>query len=141
MIYLPPILASLSAIPMYYVGKLLYDRKAGVLAALFYIMDISNLSRSLAGDPDTDAVVMLMPAIVMAFYLLMYKRIDLLNKIDKRVLLYAFFASLSLALWQNVWAGYWYILWLLTGFLLIKTVMNFITTTGMTIIDSLKKMI
>jgi asparagine N-glycosylation enzyme membrane subunit Stt3 len=128
LIYLPPLIASLSAIPMYYIGKLLYDRRAGVMAALFYVFDISNISRSLAGDPDTDAVVMLMPLIVMAFYLLMYKRIEIKKRIDRLSIVYAFFAGMSLALWQNVWAGYWYIPWLLLGFLIIKTAVKIFDT-------------
>src|SRR3989344_4206980 len=59
LIYFPPFLATLAAIPLYFIGKMLYDRKAGVLAAFFYIFDIGNMSRSLGGDPDSDAIVIL----------------------------------------------------------------------------------
>ena len=119
LIVFPPVLASLAAIPMYFIGREMYDRKAGIMAALLYIFDISNFQRSLGGDPDTDAMVMLMPALVMAFYLLMYKRIEL-KGIDKISVLFAALGGLSLALFQNVWAGYWYPVWIIAGFLAVK---------------------
>src|SRR3989338_4117994 len=59
LIYFPPFLATLAVIPLYFIGKMLYDKKAGVLAAFIYVFDISNLSRSLGGDPDSDAIVIL----------------------------------------------------------------------------------
>ena len=40
LIWYTPILASLAAIPMYFIGKILYDRKAGVMAAFFIVFEI-----------------------------------------------------------------------------------------------------
>ena len=51
LVYFPPFLATLAVIPLYFMGKILYDRKAGVLAAFFYIFEISNLSHTLGGRP------------------------------------------------------------------------------------------
>ena len=121
LIYLPALLASLAAIPAYYVGREIYDRKAGVLAALFYVFDISNVSRSLGGDPDTDSIIMLFPVATMALYLLMYRRTEVLGKISKLSIIYGILAGVMLALFQNVWAGYWYLPWLIAGFLLARS--------------------
>jgi len=119
LIVFPPVLASVAAIPMYFIGREMYDRKAGIMAALLYIFDISNFQRSLGGDPDTDAIVMLMPMLVMAFYLLMHRRIDS-RGLDKVSALFAVLGGVSLALFQNVWAGYWYTVWIIAVFLVVK---------------------
>src|SRR3989344_6631490 len=52
LIWFPAILAALMAIPMYYIGKILYDRKAGIMAAAFVLFDTAIMSRTLGGDPD-----------------------------------------------------------------------------------------
>jgi hypothetical protein len=36
------LMAALMAIPMYYIGKILYDRRAGVLAAFFIVFDFQS---------------------------------------------------------------------------------------------------
>jgi asparagine N-glycosylation enzyme membrane subunit Stt3 len=115
LIYLPAILVSLAAIPMYYIGKFLYDRKAGVLAAFFVLFDASNVSRSLGGDPDTDTVVILVPLVVFSAFLFAYDRINKINKIDKRVILYSILTGFFLFVWHNTWAGYFYVIWLMCG--------------------------
>ena len=121
LIYLPALVASLAAIPMYYIGKMLYDKKAGVLAALFIVFDFSNLSRSLGGDPDTDAIVILVPLIVMALFLFTYKYINS-NGLNKRSLIYSIITGIAMALWAHTWEGYWYALWLITAMISIKII-------------------
>ena len=121
LIYLPALVASLAAIPMYYIGKILYDKKAGVLAALFTVFDFSNLSRSLGGDPDTDAIVILVPLIVMALFLFTYKHINN-NGLNKRSIIYSIITGIAMALWAHTWEGYWYALWLITAMISIKII-------------------
>jgi asparagine N-glycosylation enzyme membrane subunit Stt3 len=126
LVYLPAFLAVLAAIPTYFIVKTLYDRKAAVLAAFFIVFDISNVSRSLAGDPDTDAMVILMPLIVMAFFLYTYKYIDGKKSFDIKALLFIMLTGILLGLWTFTWIGYWYITWLITGFFVIKFLLNFV---------------
>ena len=121
LIYLPALVASLAAIPMYYIVKMLYDKKAGVLAALFIVFDFSNLSRSLGGDPDTDAIVILVPLIVMALFLFTYKYINN-NGLNKRSLIYSIITGVAMALWAHTWEGYWYALWLITAMISTKII-------------------
>ena len=121
LIYFPAFLATLAVIPLYFIGKMLYDRKAGVLAAFIYVFDISNLSRSLGGDPDSDAIVILMSMIVMAALIFTYKYASSAKSFDRRLLLYSVLTSIALWLWYSTWAGYWYIFWLFTGFVLLVT--------------------
>ncbi len=122
LIYFPAVLVSLSAVPMYYIGKLLYDRKAGVMAAFFVIFDLSNVSRSLGGDPDNDAAVILVPLLVFAFFLFAYDRISKSGRLDRKAVLYSVVTGILLFVWHNTWAGYFYSIWLMAGLLAAKTI-------------------
>ncbi len=125
LIYFPPLLAALMAIPMYYIGKTLYDRKAGVLAAFFIVFDIGIMSRSLGGDPDSDAIVMLLPLIIMALFLMAYKHVETRKIIDKKAILLSVLTGVFLGIWAFSWSGWWYVVWILTGFLLLKLVFDY----------------
>lgn len=127
LIYFPPFLAMLAVIPLYFIGKMLYDRKAGVLAAFFYAFDISNLSRSLGGDPDSDAIVILVSMIVMAAMIFTYKYASSVKALNKRLILYSVLTSVVLWVWYSTWAGYWYITWLFTTFIILKVLFTILT--------------
>lgn len=124
LIYLPAFLAALMAIPAYLIGRLLYDKRAGVLAAFFTVFDISIVSRTLGGDPDSDALQLLVPLIVMAVFLYTYKYIDTKKVLDKRAIFYSLLTGVSLGVWGNTWIGYWYIVWIMLGALILKIVIE-----------------
>jgi len=133
LIAFPALLAAIMAIPMYYIGKFLYNRKAGVLAAFFIVFDISVMSRSLGGDPDSDAIVILLPLIVIALFLLTYKHADKINErvkslkgffTEKKLLLYTIITGIVFGIWSQTWAGFWFVLWLLGGFLILKILVS-----------------
>jgi asparagine N-glycosylation enzyme membrane subunit Stt3 len=124
LIYFPAFLAVLSAIPLYFIGKYLYNRKAGVLAALLYVFDISNFSRSLGGDPDSDAIIILVSMIVITLFIATYKIASSAQTFNKKVLLFSILTTLGLWIWYSTWAGYWYIFWLMTGFVVLKLMVD-----------------
>ncbi len=128
LIWYTPILASLAAIPMYYIGKILYDRKAGVMAAFFIVFEVSNISRSLGGDPDNDAMVILIPLIVMAVFLYTYKYIEKTKSFTPKFFAYSAVVGSLLGLWGHTWAGYWYVVWLIIGFLILKLIVDLVKT-------------
>jgi asparagine N-glycosylation enzyme membrane subunit Stt3 len=128
LIWFPPLLISLAAIPMYFIGKILFDRRAGILAAFFYVFDISIVSRSLGGDPDSDCIVLLLPIIIMASFLLTYKFINAKKAFNKRALLYSIITGIFLGLWGHTWGGYWFVVWLITGFFIMKFLIGFISS-------------
>ncbi|MEM7819493.1 MAG: STT3 domain-containing protein [Candidatus Aenigmatarchaeota archaeon] len=128
LIWFPALLAALMAIPMYFIGKLLYDRKAGILAAFFVVFDISIMSRTLGGDPDSDGIVLLMPLIVIALFLFTYKYVNMKKNIDKRGIIYSIITGIALGIWGYVWAGQWFVLWLITGFFILKIIIYFLKT-------------
>lgn len=126
LIYFPPFLASLSVIPIYFIGKMLYDKKAGVIAAFIYVFDISNLSRSLGGDPDSDAIVILMSMLTMAALIFTYKYASSAKSLNKRLLMYSVITSVMLWIWYSTWAGYWYITWLFAGFVVLRLIFDIV---------------
>lgn len=128
LIFFPAFFASLMAIPMYFIGSRLFDRRAGVLAAFFMVFDISVMSRTLGGDPDSDAAVLFVPLVAIAFFLLAYKYANAAKKINKRYVIYTVLSGLALAMWGFTWGGYWYVVWLITGFVVLRVILNFLKT-------------
>lgn len=126
LIYFPPFLATLAAIPLYFIGKLLYDRKAGVLAAFFYTFEISNISRSLGGDPDSDAIVILVSMVTIAAMIFTYKYASTAKALDKRLILYSVLTSVILWIWYSTWAGYWYVTWLFFGVIALRVIFSLV---------------
>lgn len=116
----PPFLASLAAIPLYYLGKILYDRKAGVIAAFIFTFDVNNVAKSLGGDPDSDAIIFLISMITIMVLVFTYKYSVSETKISKKFLLYSVLTGIVLGIWFNTWAGYWYIFWLITGLVVLR---------------------
>lgn len=124
LIYFPAFLASLMAIPMYFIGKILYDKRAGVIAALLIVLDTSIMSRTLGGDPDSDAFIMLLPLVVMALFLLSYKLVNE-KGINRRSILYTVITGIMLGVWDYSWAGWWYVEWLITGFVVLRVILDY----------------
>ncbi len=120
LIYFPAFIATLIAVPMYFIGKALYDKKAGILAAFFTIFDLSLMARTLGGDPDNDGFVLLVPMILMAVFIYSYKYIEKTRKIDKKFFSYSIAIGLLFGIWANTWIGYWYVVWMVSGFIALK---------------------
>ncbi len=127
LIWFPAFLAALMAIPMYFLAKTLYDRKAGVLAAAFIMFDASIIARTLGGDPDSDGIVLLMPLVVMALFVVAHK-ISLEQGFRKKTIVLSIAAGLALTAWYYTWSGFWFVVWLITGFVFLKIVTSFIKT-------------
>jgi asparagine N-glycosylation enzyme membrane subunit Stt3 len=130
LIWAPALLAALMAVPMYFIGKLLYDRRAGILAAFFIVFDISILSRTLGADPDNDGSVLLFPLIAIALFLFAYQHISA-KGLNKKGVLYTIFAGIALGVWGYVWSGFWFVIWLLTGFVVAELILAAIRAKGL----------
>lgn len=128
LIYFPVLLASLMALPMYYIGRVLYDKKAGILAAFFVVFDTALISRTLGGDPDSDAIVSLVPLIVMAVFLATYKYIEMKKALDKKAIFYTVLTGIVLGVWSHTWVGYWYVVWIITGVLALRFLFDVVTS-------------
>jgi len=72
--YFPAILGALITIPVYFIGKALFNRKAGLLAAaLIAILPGQFLWRSMLGFPDQHAAEVLFSSVAMLFLILAVK--------------------------------------------------------------------
>ncbi len=122
LIYFPAILASLSVFPLYIAGKNLYDKKAGLFLSFLMIFNPSMVSRTLGGDPDSDAIVFLITSIVFMCVSFMIK-----YKSDKKKLIYSsIFAGASFALFAFTWVGYWYLYWITIGYFITAAIFDYI---------------
>jgi asparagine N-glycosylation enzyme membrane subunit Stt3 len=122
----PALLGALLAVPMYFLVKTLYDKKAAVMAAAFIVFDTAIMARTLAGDPDSDGIVLIMPLIVLALYFMTYKISS--AGFTKKTIIMSLLTGLSLAAWYYTWSGYWFVVWIITSFLLAKIVIRFFGT-------------
>ncbi|MCD6215708.1 MAG: hypothetical protein J7J92_01380 [Candidatus Aenigmarchaeota archaeon] len=129
LIYFPALLASLAAIPMYYIGKSLMDRKAGVIAAFLFIFNPFNMTRTLGGDPDSDCIVLLMTLVPIALFLATQKTLK--NGWHKNSIIYSLLTGIGLALFAHTWSGSWYVPWLFAGFVFIKIVIDLVHTKNL----------
>ena len=138
LIWAPALLASLMAIPMYFIGKILYDKRAGILAAFFIVFDVAIISRTLGGDPDNDGAVLLFPLIVIALFLLAYKYIGQ-NGFNRKGIFYTIITGIGMSLWAFVWTGFWYVIWHFAGFLIIKILIKLAKNRNFIAIKELKR--
>ncbi|MBI3190911.1 hypothetical protein HYZ41_04390 [archaeon] len=127
LIWFPALLGALAAVPMYFLVKTLYDKKAAVIAAALIVFDAAIMARTLGGDPDSDGIVLLMPLIVLALYFITYK-ISTKEGFVKKTILLSVLTGLSLAAWYYTWSGFWFVVWIITGFLLVKIFLRFAGT-------------
>ena len=115
--YLPAILGALVTVPVYFIGKELFNRKAGLIGgALIAILPGQFLWRSMLGFPDYHVTEILFSVTAMMFLILAVKSsgqnqvsFESLRKRDwgtlRRPLIYAFLAGIALGLYLLTWAG------------------------------------
>jgi len=116
-VYLPAILGTLTIIPVYFIGKELFSRWAGVLAAgLIAILPGEFLGRSILGFTDYHVAETFLTAVTMLLLILAIKTanqneltLDHLKKRDwaviKMPLIYSLLAALTMSIYIFTWAG------------------------------------
>jgi len=135
-VYFPAFLAALTVIPVYFIGKELFGRWAGVISAgLIAILPGEFLGRSILGFTDHHVAETLFAATTMMFLILAIKasRERELNfnhlrhrdwtKISKP-LIYSFFAGLSLGIYLWTWMGALLFVFIITLYFLIQFVID-----------------
>ena len=115
--FFPAILGALVTIPVYFIGKELFNRKAGLLAAaLIAILPGQFLMRSLLGFTDHHAAEVLFSTLTMLFLILAVKSAKanevtfeaLRNKdwgILRKPLIYSALTGIALGLYLLTWTG------------------------------------
>ena len=115
--YIPAILGTLTIIPVYFIGKELFNRWVGVLsAALVVILPGEFLNRSLLGFTDHHVAEALLTTVTILFFILALKRArereisfaHLINRdwaIIAKPLIYTLLAGLFLGIYLLTWWG------------------------------------
>ena len=121
LIYWPAFLAALTVVPLYFIGKYLYDKKAGVLAALFVGISPILISRTLGGDPDTTSINLLLAMVSFAVFVFAYKKFKTTSK--KSILGFGLVGA-ALGIFGLNWPPYWYAFWVMLGTVVLKIIID-----------------
>ncbi len=127
-VYLPAFIISLIVFFGYLLGKALYDKKAGVLAAFLMAFNPSIMSRTLGGDPDSDCIVLLLPVVVLSLYFLGYQHMKSSWK-DKKGILFYVLSGISFTIFALTWVS-WYVFYLILGFVVLYSIVRIIQDRG-----------
>lgn len=132
----PAVLGALTVLPVYFIGKELWGRNAGILsAALIAILPGQFLSRSLLGFTDHHAMETLFSTIAILFIILAIKAAKK-NEITfhsilekdwsslKRPLIYSFFGGLFLGSYYLAWMGASLFIFVLIIFAVVQYVLD-----------------
>lgn len=137
-VYLPAVIGALTVIPVYFIGKELFHRWAGVIAAaLIAILPGEFLGTSMLGYTDRNALQVLLTCLVMLFLILAFK-----NSIEKKLsfstlqrgnfsifikpLIYSLLAGIFLGLYLLLWKGAFIFVFVIILTLIIQTVYDYI---------------
>ncbi|MGZ4891794.1 MAG: oligosaccharyl transferase, archaeosortase A system-associated, partial [Halobacteriota archaeon] len=125
----PALLGALAILPVYYITKLVFDWKAGIIAAALLTVIPANLLRSMVGNLNHHvAAEILLPAIIFLFLMLALKGQLTFGKIrrlaftgeDKRTLLYAALAGVFVTALLLTWLGGFLFLGIITAFAIVQ---------------------
>ncbi len=101
--WLPPILGALTAIPVFFIGLLLFERRIGLLAALVFALLPGHASYCVIGRIDHHFAEIFFPLCLYAFYLAARKAFD--REKPRASIVLSILAGISLAGSYLVWPG------------------------------------
>ncbi|MFH1647585.1 MAG: STT3 domain-containing protein [Chloroflexota bacterium] len=134
--YFPAVLAALTVIPVYFIGKSLFNRWVGVLAAgLVAILPGEYLGRTIIGFTDTPAIETLLTATAMALLIAAFKTsgerrltIDHLIHLDRSVIIrpmvLSVLAGVVLGLYLITWQGGMLLAFIITIYFILQFIIN-----------------
>jgi dolichyl-diphosphooligosaccharide--protein glycosyltransferase len=125
----PAVLGALAILPVYYITKLVFDWKAGIVAAALLTVIPANLLRSMVGNLNHHvAAEVLFPALLLLFFMLALRGHLTFNKVrsrafdgeDKRTLLYAGLAGVFVTALLLTWLGGFLFLGIIGAFAVVQ---------------------
>ncbi len=134
-VYFPAVLGALTVIPVYFIGKALFNRWAGVIAAgLFAILPGEFLGRSILGFTDRDALQVLLTALTMLFLILAIKsarqkELAFSQKHWNRTtatkpLTYSLLAGIFLGLYLLIWRGAFIFILIIFTYFVVQSIID-----------------
>lgn len=137
-VYFPAILAALTVIPVYFIGKTLFNRWAGIIAAaLFAVLPGEYLGRSILGFTDQHVAETLFSAVAVLFLIMGVKTAKqrgltfnhLLSRdwsVITRPLVYALLAGFFLGIYLITWAGALLFVFIIAFYLIVQFIIDHI---------------
>jgi len=134
--FTPAVLGTLTVIPVYFIGKELFNRWAGVIsAAILVVLPSEFLSRSLLGFTDHHAAEVLFSTVIILFLIMAVKRArereisfsHLVNKdwaVIKKPLIYTLLAGIFLGIYLLTWVGGLMLVFIIFAYLGIQFVVD-----------------
>ena len=125
----PAVLGALAILPVYYITKLVFDWKAGIVAAALLTVLPANLLRSMVGNLNHHvAAEVLFPALLLLFFMLALRGHLTFHKVrsrafdgeDKRTLLYAGLAGVFVTALLLTWLGGFLFLGIIGAFAVVQ---------------------
>jgi len=119
-VYLPPILAALLVIPVYFIGKSVFNKWVGIVAALLIaILPGEFLGRSILGATDHHVAEVLFSTTAIMFFILAIK-----SSATKRTRLFTILAGVFLGVYLLTWLGGLLFILIIILFLVIQVTSN-----------------
>ncbi|MGD0171038.1 MAG: oligosaccharyl transferase, archaeosortase A system-associated [Halobacteriota archaeon] len=125
----PALLGALAILPIYYITKLVFDWKAGIVAAALLTVIPANILRSMVGNVNHHvAAEVLFPALLFLFLMLALKGELTFGKVrrfaftggDRRTLLYAALAGVFVTAGLLTWLGSFLFLGIIGAFAIVQ---------------------
>jgi len=135
-VYFPAVLGALTVIPVYFIGKELFNRWAGVISAgLIALLPGEFLSRSILGFADYHVAETLFTAVAMLFLILAVKAarqrqlsFDHVKRRDwaaiAKPLIYSLLAGLFLGIYFLTWQGALFFVFIIFAYLIIQFIID-----------------
>ncbi len=115
--YVGALVAALSVIPAFFIGRKVGGNVGGFFSALFISINLFFVSRTAGESSDTDAYVVLLPLLVSWVFLEALDAKSLRNKI-----LFGILAGALVGLYAFAWSGWWFIFYFILAALLVAIV-------------------
>jgi len=134
--FTPAVLGALTVIPVYFIGKELFNRWAGIIsAAVLVVLPSEFLSRSLLGFTDHHVAEVLFSTVTILFLIMAVKRArereisfsHLINKdwaVIKKPLIYTLLAGIFLGIYFLNWVGAIMLLFIIFAYLGIQFIID-----------------
>ena len=134
--YFPAVLGALTVIPVYFIGKALFDRRVGILAAaLTAILPGEFLGRSILGVTDRDALEILLTSLTMLFLILAiksarekqltFRHLNIRNlSVLTRPIIYSLLSGILLGLSVLTWRGTFLFVLIILAYIVIRSILD-----------------
>jgi oligosaccharyl transferase (archaeosortase A-associated) len=134
--YFPAIVGALTIIPVYFIGKALFDRRVGIVAAaLTAILPGEFLGRSILGYTDRDTLEILLTSLTMLFLILAikstrekqltFRHLNIRDlSILARPIIYSVLSGILLGLSVLTWRGTFVFVLIILAYIIIRSILD-----------------